>query len=111
MPIVKQSSQGMHYYTEDDGATFTTSINFAPGNAQAQVSLSEVDGEGLHRAGIEGYSYRTSPTGADIPVDFGDWPNWKSLVGIVNNMTRVTWGLALGAHQEARARLDILWWG
>ncbi len=111
MAIVSQNSHNIHAYGGDDGVTYTASINFAPGTVHAQVCFYEVDGEGLHRAGIEGYRHRNDPSGADIPVDFGDWPNWKSIVGVINNMTGITWGLALGGQQEARARLDIFWWG
>jgi hypothetical protein len=110
MAIVGQQSHSFHWYAGDNGVSQTTDLNFAPGTIHAQVCLSEVDGEGLHRVGIKGYRYR-DVNGVDTPVDFGDWPNWRQIVGIIPNMTGVTWGLALGAHQEARARLDILWWG
>jgi hypothetical protein len=111
MPIVGQKSKGVWAWGGDDGYSYTVTVNFNPGAVHAQVGFTEVDGGGLHRVGIKGYRYRPDPNGAEKVVDFGDWPSWKSIVGVVDQMSSVTWGMAVGADQEARGRLDIYWWG
>jgi len=107
MPIVAQRSHGVHAW---GSITYTATVNFAPGLVHAQVCLTQVDGEGLHHAGIKWFSARPDPRGPETVTDFGGWP-WPSIVGVIDQMSSVTFGLVLGARQEARCRCDIYWWG
>lgn len=110
MPIAGQQSHAKYGYGGDDGLIKTTTINFAPGTIQAQVCLTRTEGGGWQSTGIQGYRHRPDPDGPEKVVDFGSYGNWRTIVGIVERMTSVTWGIALGSDQGATARLDILWW-
>ena len=109
--IVKQYSAKIEGSGGDAGGTWTRTINFAPGRVHAQVSLYKRVGDGLHLTGIKGYRSRPDPDGPEHPVDFGRFWFWKSIVGPVDDMSSLTWGVAVGADgQAAFARLDMYWW-
>lgn len=79
-------------------------VHISPGG------LYEVDGEGLHHIGIKHYRYRPTPDGADKDKDYGEYPNWAHTIG-ADRVTSVTFGIALGARQEAHCYGNLFWWG
>jgi hypothetical protein len=109
--IARQKSFELSGFGGDKGGDWTKTIDFKPGRVSAQVALFEVDGDGLHRAGILGYRYRPDPKGAEKVVHYGpNWSDWKSFVEVVDNMTAITWGIVAGGGQAVHARLDLFWW-
>lgn len=86
----------------------TLEINIPPALVGAQVALRGVIGDGLHFAGIKGFRRRL-PSGADQPVDFGQWPAWPA--AIFDRISSVTFGLALGKRQSADGAARIDFWG
>jgi hypothetical protein len=111
MPISKQKSKRLHVWGGDDGILYTSDVHFDPGQIHAQVALTGVLGEGVNRAGIKGYWHRPQAGSADVFVDFGEqWWSWRSIVGVIDQMTGVSWGITVAADSEAWARLDIYWW-
>lgn len=111
MPIVEQRSKSVYGYGGSSGLVHTMTVNFAPGPVHAQVCLTYTGGRGLQMVGIKGYRYRPDPKGPEKEVDFGSYLDWKSIAGVVDQMSSVTWGIALGSNQSAKARLDVYRWG
>jgi hypothetical protein len=95
---------------ETTAIIYTSDVHFDPGLIHAQVALTGVLGEGVNRAGIKGYWHRPEAGSADVFVDLGGWPSWRSIVGAIDQMTGVRWGIAVANDSEAWARLDIYWW-
>ena len=110
MPIVGHQVHSFWGYGADTGYTGSITVNMAPAYITAQAGYFEVDGGGLHRIGIKHYRYRLTPAGADQDKDYGDWPSWAHTIGH-DNVTSVTFGIALGAHQEAHCYGNLYWWG
>jgi hypothetical protein len=94
----------------NDGTDRTKEVNIARQAAMVQVSIYEASGDGLIYAGIRAYRHLPDPAGAEIPVDFGpDWHNWPPSF-FITDLTSVTLGIALGAHQECSAMITIFSW-
>lgn len=101
----------------------TQTISFPPGTVHAQVALFHVaiyDPELTHcKSFISGFTHRPVPDGADQFVDTSQ-PGQvgpPSVVGIVERMTSVTWGVKSATVPVAGAtpsfvhgRIDIFWW-
>lgn len=101
--------------------SYTQTISFETGAVHGQVALYHVamyDEDLSHaKAWIEGYTHRPLPDGGDesvlVAVAGGLAP---SVVGIVERMTGITWGLKSavapqqGASPIVHGRLDIFWW-
>jgi hypothetical protein len=87
----------------------TQEWNFSPRTAHGQISLGQADGGGLLDSGIRGYRNRPAG-GAENVIDFGDnFYNWPNTV-FDENLTSVTYALALGAHQEATGVCNLFTW-
>ena len=84
----------------------TVDINLPPAGVSAEVSFYQVDGEGLHIVGIKHYRRRLE-SGEDQEIDFGEWGSWPP--AICDFISSITYAIALGQDQEARAfgRLDF----
>ena len=111
MPIV-----GHQAYTfwgrggDDTGFTGSITVNFAPASISAQAGYYDIDGDGLHHIGIKHYRYRPTPDGVEKDKDYGEWLNWAHTIG-ADRVTSVTFGIALGARQEAHCYGNVFWWG
>jgi hypothetical protein len=74
----------------------------------AQAGYHIVVGGGAHVVGIKGYRFRPK-RGVEQQVDFGEFWNWRHTIG-EDGVTSVTFGIALGAEQEAHAYGNLYWW-
>jgi hypothetical protein len=110
MPIVSHRVHTIWGYGADTGFTGSITVNIAPAYISAQVGYAMVSGGGLHAVGVKGYRYRPTPDGPEKVVDFGSWPSWPHTIG-ADRVTSVTFGIALGAHQEAHCYCNLFWWG
>ena len=113
MIVKQQSDTNGGIANHDLGTTWTRTINFAPARVHAQVCLHHFAGDGNMFAGIKGYHFRSNPKGAEQKVDLGPsgFSLWPSIVGPVDNMTGITWGVYVSEPgQEAYGRLDMYWW-
>jgi hypothetical protein len=99
MPVVGMRTNA---YTISGSQIFTTDINFAPRDTFAIASLVRTSGGGQHACGIAGLRRRPSPQGAEVPENFGSWPNWRASA-FRQRMTSVTFGMATGGDQTAKA--------
>src|SRR5438128_996451 len=86
-------------YNSDEGIVYTHEWNFSPQYAVMQASLLEVDGEGAHGTGVAGYRYRATPDGPETNVVIDSWRAWAPYA-YVDRASSVTFGSAVGAHQE-----------
>lgn len=110
MPIVQHRAHGFWGWGADTGFTGSITVNMAPAFISAQAGYHMVSGGGLHKVGIKSFRHRPSSDGAEQNVDFGGWPDWRHTIGH-DRVTSVTFGIALGAHQEAHAYGNLFWWG
>jgi hypothetical protein len=110
MPIVGHQAHSFWGWGADTGFTGSITINIAPAYISAQVGYHMLSGEGLHKIGIKKYRQRPTTDGPEQEVDFGSWPNWPHTIG-ANRVTSVTFGITLGAHQEAHCYGNLFWWG
>jgi hypothetical protein len=99
-----------NFYGGDNGADSTTEVNIPRQAAMVNVCIYEASGGGLTYAGIRAYRHRPDPAGTEVPVDFGsNWHNWPPSM-FVTDLTSVTLGIAVGAHQECSAMITIFSW-
>ena len=110
MAMVGHRAHGFWGWGADTGFTGSITINMSPAYIVAQAGYYEVDGGGLHRIGIKHYRFRPTADGAEQDKDFGAWPDWKHTIG-EDRVTSVTFGISLGAHQEAHCYGNLYWWG
>jgi hypothetical protein len=97
-------------YNSDNGIVFTFEVNYDPGFfVVAQSTFCQVHGGGAHATGIAAYNYRDTPDGPDITVNLGDWPSWDHFT-YRQGMTSTTFGIAVGANQEAVATCNLFFW-
>jgi hypothetical protein len=96
-------------FNSDHWITYTHEWNFAPSFAVAQASFYTVVGAGSHHTGIAGYRSLPDPAGSEIPVSLGDWPSWPPYI-YVDQLTSVTFGVAVGAEQEASVLVNVFFW-
>lgn len=116
--VGQQSSEG-----RCDHGSYTQTISFVPGTVHAQVSLFHVAMYDEHlshaKSFILGYTHRPVVDGLDESVqlapDVGSAS--ASVVGVVDRMTGVTWGLRSSVSPQGGSspivwgRIDIFWWG
>ena len=111
MAIVGQKSKSRHVWSGDDWYTYSTTINFAPSSAHAQVCLTVVAGDGPICTGITAYRHRPNPNGQEFEVTLSDdWWKLNNIVGVIENMTSVTLIVTMSSDNEALARIDIYFW-
>jgi hypothetical protein len=88
----------------------TAEVNFGAQPTLAQITLGQTAGGGLINSGIRAYRTRPTPTGPETPIDFGpnfyDWPNTV----YKENLSSVTFQLALGQNQEATGVWNLFFW-
>jgi len=97
-------------YNSNNGSSGTVEVDYSPGFfVVAQSTLRVVDGGGAHITGIAAYRYRDTPNGPDIPVNLGGPTSWAADI-YRQNMTSTTFGISVGARQEATAVCNIFLW-
>jgi hypothetical protein len=96
-------------YNSGSGITYTHEWNFAPSFTVAYPVIYGVSGGGLHHSGIAAYRHRPKPNGAEETVNLGAWPSWAAYI-YVNQLTSVTFGVAVGAKQELYVHGNISFW-
>src|SRR5262245_49327098 len=96
-------------YNSDHGFSYTHEWNVSPQYTVAQASFNYVTGEGLHKTGIVRYRHRPTADGPEQTVNYGDWPSWPSYV-YQNRLTSITFGTAVGAHQECSMLGNLFFW-
>ena len=109
MLIVQHHVHGFWGWGADTGFTGSITVNMAPASILAQVGYHRIAGSGLHAIGIKKFRSRPSPDGAEQEFDFGNWPNWPHTIA-EHRVTSVTFGIALGARQEAHCYGNLYWW-
>jgi hypothetical protein len=110
MPIVGHRAHTFGGHGGDTGFNGSITVNLSAAYISAQAGYHIVSGGGLHAIGIKSYRHRPTVDGPEQTVDFGSWPNWRHTLG-ADRVTSVTFGIALGAHQEAHCYGNIFWWG
>jgi hypothetical protein len=109
MPMIGHSWHGFSGWGGGSGFTGTITVNIGPSNISAQAGYHMISGSGLHAIGIKKFRRRPQPDGPEQETDFGAWPNWPHTIGS-DRVTSVTFGIALGANQEARCHGNIFYW-
>jgi hypothetical protein len=95
-------------FVDGFSAIVTKEVQMPPGRVSAFVWLNNTSGEGLQHAGIVRFRRRL-PDGSDQVIESGIWPNWPPAFGDPS-VSSITFGLALGEDQGARAMILIDFW-
>ena len=96
-------------YNSDHGLSYTYEVNFGPAYTVGQASFHGVDGDGLHHTGVAAYRFRPDPNGPEQTVNLGAWKSWAPYI-YVNQASSVTFGIAVGAKQEAYVLFNLFFW-
>src|SRR5262245_25266376 len=106
MPIVAMQTS---FNTIWGSQIWTTEINFPPMNTFAVTALAQTSGGGTQAFGIVGIRTLPRPDGPEVSESFGDWPSWPP-EKFSQAMTSITFGMATGKDQRAKAMITLFFW-
>jgi len=95
-----------HWFEGWGNGYHTIDVDLPPNFIGAEIQLHGKSGGGTIYSGIKSFRRRL-PSGADEPVNFGEWPGWPPVE--FDFMSSITFGIAAGEDQGgyALARMDF----